>query len=85
MIAVSIGFRNSNEQPIYLQVDPWAGLYLLRRGEEIEVIAESNTEQPSFSVEEKGNSRILLIAHSSDYHVVVDGKRVHWSAYQTNL
>src|SRR5262249_47380945 len=71
-----------NDQPIYLQVDPWAGLYLLKKGEKIEIVAESETTSPSFSVDEVDDTRILLIADSSEYYVVVDGQRIHWESYQ---
>ena len=85
MTTVSIGFRNSNEQPVYLQVDPWAGVYLLNQGDEIEIVAESETASPSFSIEESGSTRILLIANSSEYYVVLNGERIHWKEYQSNF
>lgn len=31
MTTVSITFENSNDEPIFLQVDPWAGIYLLKK------------------------------------------------------
>ena len=84
MTTVSIGFRNTNEGSIYLQVDPWAGVYLLRKGDEIEIVAESETDSPSFHIEEYNDTRILLIANSSEYYVIRDGQRVHWTQYQSN-
>ena len=85
MTTVSIDFRNSNEQPVYLQVDPWAGVYLLKMGEEIRIVAESQSASASFSIEECGSTRILLIADSTEYYVVVNGQRVHWKEYQSTL
>jgi len=85
MTTVSIVFSNSNEQPIYVQVDPWAGLYLLKNGEEIEIIAESETTSPSFSIAESGTTRILSIFDSSGYYVVLNGHRIHWTEYQANF
>lgn len=38
MTTVSITFKNSNDEPIFLQVDPWAGFYLLKKGDKIEIV-----------------------------------------------
>jgi hypothetical protein len=82
---VSIVIRNSNEEPIHLQVDPWAGVYLLKKHDEIHIVAESETTSPSFHLEEYNNTRILLIENSSEYYIVRSGQRVHWTLYQSNL
>lgn len=85
MTTVSIRFHNFNEKPIYLQVDPWAGIYLLRKDEWIEIVAESETSSPSFEVLQSKDTSILTICHSDEYYVVVDGKRVHYSDYLSNI
>ena len=85
MNSVSIRFSNSNEMPIYVQVDPWAGVYVLEPGEEIEIFAESASRSPSFSINEYHDSRILTICNSDEYFVVRDGHRIHWSEFATNL
>lgn len=87
MTTVSIVFSNDNDdgQPIHIQVDPWAGLYLLKKGERIEIIAESETSSPSFSVQEFGLTTILCIYSSNNYDVVLNGKRVHWTDYYSNI
>ncbi len=85
MTTVSIVFSNQSDgddQPISLQVDPWAGFYRLKKGEEIEIVAVSQTSSPRFSVDEIGNRKILLIADSTEYYVVVNGERIHWEQYQ---
>ncbi len=84
MTTVTIRFINSNDLPVFVQVDPWAGLYVLEKGQEIEILAESETASPAFQVEEHKNTRILTVLHSSEYFVVRDGERVHWTQYQTN-
>jgi hypothetical protein len=86
MTSVSITFNNSNERPIYLQVDPWANSYLLRKGEQIEIVAESETDSPSFRLQEYDKeTRILQIESSSDYYIVENGQRVHWRDYPSKL
>lgn len=85
MTTITIRFRNSNEEPIYLQVDPWAAVYMLKNGEEIQIAAESESGEPSFFIEEYNDTRILVIEDSTDYYLIVDGKRIHWSVYQSNL
>lgn len=84
MTTLSIRFSNSNEGPIFLQVDPWAGLYLLLKGEEIEIVAESETSSPSFTIDESDTTKILSIWDSVEngYYVVLNGKRIHWTKYQ---
>ena len=79
MATVSFRFTNSGARPVILQVEPWAGVYRLGRGEAIEIIAESETDAPEFELEDDGETRYLTILHSSDYFVVSEGKRLHWT------
>jgi hypothetical protein len=85
MTTTTIRFSNSNEQPVHVQVDPWAGVYRLAKGEEIEILAESETNSPAFQVDEYKDTRILTILHSTEYFIVKDGKRIHWTEYQSNM
>lgn len=80
---VSIKFSNNNDEPTYLQVDPWAGFYLLQKGEEITIVAESETTSPSIDIDESGSTRILSIWNSAEsgYYVVLNGKRIFWTEY----
>lgn len=82
---VSIAFTNSNDDPIYIQVDPWAGWYALKKGDQIHIIAvESENRSPQFDIQEYGASRILTLCNSDEYFVVIDGKRIHFSNYLTD-
>jgi len=81
MTTVSITFENCNSEPIFLQVDPWAGFYLLKKGDKIEIIAESDDSSPRFDVDEQGTTRILTIVDSTEYFVVIGGERIHWEKY----
>ncbi|MBL9090514.1 MAG: hypothetical protein JNL96_04785 [Planctomycetaceae bacterium] len=85
MTTVSIHYENSNDEPMEIQVDPWAGLYRLAKGESIEFVAQSQTESPKFTVEERGNLRIITFVHSSEFFVLLDGKRIHWTKYPHNF
>ena len=85
MTTVSVRIRNSNKEAFYLQIDPWAGVYLLKQGDEIEIAADSETSSPGFSLEETDNTRILIIFDSTQYYVVRDGKRVHWTDFSSNV
>jgi hypothetical protein len=84
MTTISIRFANSNDPPVHVQVDPWAGVYTLEKGNAIEIVAESETTSPEFSIEEYGNTRILTLLHSSEYFIVRNGKRVHWTECQSD-
>jgi hypothetical protein len=85
MTTVSIRFKNSNDQPINIQVDPVAGLYVLKKGEQIEIVSESETTCASFDLYEDGSTRYLSICHSNEYFVVLNGQRIHCSKYLTNM
>ena len=86
MTTVLIRFHNLKDKTIELQVDPWAGIYSLRKGESIEIAAESETSSPSFSLIEHDDAfTVLQIEHSDEYYVIVDGKRVHYSDYLSNI
>lgn len=80
-----IKFINSNETPIFIQVDPWAGLYVLQKDEKIELGAECEDEQPSFDIYEYGDSRIITLIHSTEYYVLCDGQFIHWTQFPTNV
>jgi hypothetical protein len=84
MTTVSIRFVNSNDPLVHIQVDPWAGLYTLAKGKEIEIVVESETASPEFKIDEYGDTRILTILNSSEYFVVRNGKRVHWTECQAD-
>ena len=80
----SLRFSNSNDEPIFVQVDPWAGLYVLHKGDEVELSAECSVENPSFEIDELNTTRIVTFVDCSEYFVTKDGKRVHWTEYPTN-
>ena len=82
MATVTIRITNSEPLPLIVQVDPWAGVYRLAQGETIEFVAESETNQPEFHIEDSGRSRILTILHSDEYFVIRDGRRIHWTQCQ---
>jgi hypothetical protein len=81
MTTVSITFGNSNDLPIYLQVEPWAGLYLLKKGDVIRIIAESEKNSPQFDVYESGTARILTLCDSDEYYVVIGEQRIQFEKY----
>jgi hypothetical protein len=81
MTTVSIRYTNSGPRPVILQIEPWAGVYRLSPGEGIEIVAESTTEAPTFELNEDGETRYLTIVHSSEYFILREGKRCHWSDY----
>jgi hypothetical protein len=86
MTSVTIRFINRHAAPLHIQVDPWAGFYVLEQGQEIEFLAESEKNTPIFEIsEEEGNERILTIFHSDEYFIMCDGQKVHWTKMQTNL
>lgn len=45
-------FRNSNDDLIYIQIDPFAGIYRLRKGEGLEIEAAAEVECATVSYDE---------------------------------
>ena len=82
---IQIEFLNSKNSPIYIQVDPWACLYKLDKGQSIEIIAESTSKKMRFSIYEgEGDTRILTLLDCDEFFIMVGGKRIHWEEYQSN-
>ena len=80
-----IKLSNSNENPIFIQVEPWANLYQLNKGDEIEIIADSKGNEQLFTLDEHGDERFLTLLFSDEYFVMREGKRVHWRDFPTNI
>jgi len=67
MATTSIQFANHNAQPIFIQVDPWAAVYQLDNGQIIEFVAQSESNEPQFSIDEHGSTRILTIVNFNEF------------------
>ncbi|HBC60557.1 MAG TPA: hypothetical protein DC058_04980 [Planctomycetaceae bacterium] len=85
MLMFRVKFTNSNDAPIFVQVDPWAGLYKLCKGDEIEFAANGNDKELLFDVEEHNDTRIVTLWNSDEYFVVREGRPVHWKEFPTNV
>ena len=83
---IRIEFSNSHDKPIFVQVDPWACLYRLDKGDRIEFVADSTSDEQSFSVDEfNDDNRILTLWNCDEFFIIRDGERVHWEQYQSNV
>lgn len=82
---IRVRFRNSTDTPCYVQVDPWAGLYRLQKGESVEIEGECDTACPSAEFDELGETKIVTLPDCTDYFVIHDGQRLHWTEFPTNL
>ena len=78
-------FTNSDETPYFLQVDPWAGLYRIEVGRSVTLEADSGEDIPVVEFDQKGDTRFVTLVNSSEYYVIVDGKRLHWTDYPNNV
>ncbi len=79
-------FSNSKDKPIYIQVDPWACLYKLEKGQHIEFAMECASDQPAFSIDEYDDeNRILTLFDCDEFFIIVGGQQVHWEEYQSNV
>mgnify|MGYP003664408955 CR=1 FL=1 len=77
-------FNNSKDKPIFIQVDPWACLYKLEKGERIE-FAFGGSANESFSIDEYDEENHILTLECEEFFVMVDGKPVHWEKFQSNV
>lgn len=82
---VHIEYINSKDTRIFLQVDPWACLYKLDKGESIEILAEITPEQSRFTIQESDDHTRILTLPSEEFYLSIDGKLVHWEDCNTNL
>jgi hypothetical protein len=78
-------FTNSNDVPIFVQIDPWAGLYKLCKGDEIEFAADGNDKGLLVDVEEDNDTRIVTLWNSVEYFIVREGQLIHWKEFPTNI
>ena len=83
-VKLRIVFENSSHKPHYIQVDPWAGFYMLRVGEKLELEAIFSTNCPTIDIDEDDETRILSLWNCHEYFVILDNKPVHWTKYQSN-
>ena len=77
-------FSNSKDKPIFVQVDPWACLYKLEKGDRIEFAFDAG-ESESFSIDEYDDANRILTLECEEFFIVVDGKQVHWEEFQSNV
>jgi hypothetical protein len=80
-----IVLSNSNDEPIIVQVEPWANPYRLRKGEKIEIAAECKDADLLFDIEESGDLRILTLMFSDEYFLIREGKTLHWTEFASNI
>ncbi len=82
---IRLRFENSNDALIYVQVDPFAAVYALEKGEAIEIEADGKVERPDVSIVEHNETRIVTLYDYEDFFIILDDKRVHWTEYQSNM
>ncbi|MCA9236536.1 MAG: hypothetical protein KDA44_13765 [Planctomycetales bacterium] len=83
---VRIAFSNSSDSAVFVQVDPWACLYKLEKGESIEFAMKCHGSEPSFTIDEYDQrNRILTLVDCEEFFVVVNGRQIHWEEYPSNI
>ena len=82
---IRLRFENSNDSLIYVQIDPFAAVYALEKGQAIEIEADGSVERPDLTIDEHNDTRIVTLNNYDDFFVILDDKRVHWTEYQTNM
>ena len=80
-----VRFRNANDTALFVQVDPWAGLYRLLKGEAIEFAAETHNKEMLFEIDEYNDTRILTLPNCDEYFVVEGERMIHWTDFLTNM
>jgi hypothetical protein len=85
MATISFQFINSNPAPIYVQVDPLAGIYKLNQDEQIEIGFEADMTTPAFEIWEHNDLRVVTLLQSDGYFIVKDGRRIPWNEYPCNF
>jgi hypothetical protein len=85
MTTISFQYSNSNATPILIQVDPFAGIYKLNQGEQIEIGFEADLTTSAFDIDERDDLRILTLLQSDGYFIVEDGRRIPWTEFPSNF
>lgn len=79
-------FRNSTDAPLSIQVDPWASLYVLNKGERIELVVDISKCENGIEIDKHSDQYwIVELTHYREYFIVRNGDLVHWTDYQTNV
>jgi hypothetical protein len=85
MTTITFQFANSNPAPIFIQVDPFAGVYRLNQGEQIEIGFDADVTAPAFDIRELKDLRIVTLLQSDSYFIVRDGRRIPWTEFSSNF
>ena len=80
----NISYINSNDDTIYIQVEPFAASYMLRKGETI-IIAFNSNSNASHEIEERQNTRYITLLHTDEFYIVNNGIITHWTEFPTNV
>jgi hypothetical protein len=72
-----IGVRNSRANPHVIYVEPWAGDYTLLPGEEVVVLALSNTGIPWFNLVESEGATQIYCEETDDFKVLQGGRQLN--------
>ena len=78
-------FENSNEFIVYVQIDPFAGVYALKKRESIEIEADGEVEWPQLTIDDCGATRVLTLYDYDGYFVIRNGERIPWTEFTTNI
>jgi hypothetical protein len=78
-------FENLNELPINIQIDPFAGLYVLAKGDCIEIEGVSTARSPRITIDEYEENRIVTLIDYNEYFVIRGEERIPWTNFPTNL
>jgi len=77
---------NSKETPIYVQVDPWACLYKVEQNQVITFLIPCDSVQPAFLIDAFDNdNKIVTLVNCEEFFVQVEGEKLHWEDYQSNI
>jgi hypothetical protein len=73
-----LGFRNEQDAPRTIIVEPWADEYILLSQEEMSLVGINYEEPPGFYVIEHNDcSQVYLEKAGSDYYIIQNGRRIN--------
>lgn len=79
MSLLNLSFENSTNKVVTIQIDPFASLYELKKGERLEIEAEAMATKPRVTIDEYDDIRIVTLVDYDDFYIVRGNDRIHWT------
>lgn len=82
----TFNIMNDEEQPIFVQIDPWADLLYLINGESVTLAAYSEEDRDViFECSKDKNTKTVYLPNNSEYFLIEGTKEINRIDYGSNI